>query len=91
MTADERLKNLKVDLGITTAHYDERLEQYLETAKREIERQGAALDLNLIDHSTIVIMYAAWMWRRRDTGDGMPRMLRYEINNLVMSQKGAVP
>ena len=89
MTETQLLKVLKVDLGITTNAYDERLEQYVETAKAEIEREGAKLDLCVMDHCSVVVMYAAWMWRRRDTGDGMPRMVRYALNNLVFSQKMA--
>ena len=89
MTETQLLKVLKVDLGITTNAFDERLEQYIETAKAEIEREGAKLDLSVMDHCSVVTMYAAWMWRRRDTGDGMPRMVRYALNNLVFGQKMA--
>lgn len=78
---------LKTDLGITATVYDERLKQYIETAKVEIAREGATLDLANIDHASLVVMYAAWMWRKRDTGEGMPRMIRYALNNLVLSQK----
>lgn len=86
MTDGERLAMLKVDLGITTNAYDERLAQYLSTAQAEMEREGAEDD-GSVDYSTWVIMYAAWLWRRRDTGEGMPRMLRYALNNLVFEQK----
>lgn len=87
MTIGDILTMLKVDLGITTTAYDERLEQYVESAKTQIEREGAVLSLEVVDHVQTIIMYAAWMWRRRDTGEGMPRMLRYQLNNLVLSQK----
>jgi len=89
MTEAQLLKLLKVDLGITTTLYDERLKQYIVTAKTEIERQGAKLDLSVTDHVTVMLMYAAWMWRKRDTGEGMPRMVRFAVNNLVFSQKMA--
>lgn len=87
MTAEQMVNMLKVDLGITSTAYDERLQQYIETAGAEIEREGAHIDPDRIDHSNLVIMYAAWMWRKRDTGEGMPRMIRYALNNLVFSQK----
>ena len=32
-------------------------------------------------------MYAGWLWRRRDTMEGMPRMLRWALNNKVFSGK----
>ena len=88
MTDQDRLTGLKIDLGIMADGYDQRLTQYLHTAVIEIEREGATLDLeNNIDHNSLVIDYAAWMWRKRDTGEGMPRMIRYALNNLVFSQK----
>ena len=86
MTSAERLSMLKIDLGIVTNAYDDRLAQYLVTAEAEIAREGAVYD-NSMDFDNIIIMYAAWMWRRRDTGEGMPRMLRYALNNLVFQQK----
>lgn len=81
------LDALKIDLGIMTDAYDERLEQYIEAAQLEITREGATLDLSNMADSQIVVMYAAWMWRRRDTGEGMPRMIRYALNNRVFSEK----
>lgn len=88
MTDQDRLTALKIDLGIVADAYDGRLSQYLMTAVTEIEREGATLDLDeSIDHNNLVIDFAAWMWRRRDTGEGMPRMIRYALNNLVFSQK----
>ena len=90
MTTEQILAMVKTDLGIsTTTRYDDRLKQNIETAKIEIEREGATLDLDNIDHVNIVAMYAEWLWRRRDTGSGMPRMIRYALNNLVFSQKMA--
>ncbi len=89
MTTADILAMVKVDLGITTTAYDERLAQYVESAKIQITREGATLDLSNIDHVNTVAMYAGWTWRRRDTGEGMPRMLRYSLNNLVLSQKMA--
>lgn len=75
------LSMLKIDLGITTTVYDARLAQYLTAAKSEIEREGVTLSPDSVDDSNIVINYAAWLWRKRDTGEGMPRMLRWQINN----------
>lgn len=81
------LSALKIDLGIVTTAYDERLTQYLEAAQTEIEREGATLNINDTDDAQIVVMYASWLWRRRDTGEGMPRMIRYALNNRVFSEK----
>ena len=82
------LAMLKVDLGImSTAAYDDRLTQYLTSAKAAIEREGATLNLSSLEDMQGIVMYAAWLWRRRDTGDGMPRMVRYWLNNRILSEK----
>ena len=81
------LQMLKTDLGITASAYDERLGQYLDAAQKRIAEEGVTLDTNDIGDMQIVVMYAAWMWRRRDTMEGMPRMLRYALNNRVFAEK----
>lgn len=83
---DELLSRLKIDLGISTDAYDSRLTQYLGSAEQMITREGITLAGSEEDDQ-IVVMYAAWMWRRRDSGEGMPRMLRYAMNNRLFSQK----
>ena len=85
-TAETLLPSLKIDLGITTTAYDSRLTQYLQSAQTEIEREGITLG-DTVNDDQLVIMYAAWTWRKRDSGEGMPRMLRYALNNKVFSQK----
>ena len=87
--AEVLLPSLKVDLGITTEAYDNRLMQYLYNAQKEIAREGVEIG-NSIDDDQLVIMYAAWTWRKRESGEGMPRMLRYALNNRVFSQKMGV-
>lgn len=82
------LSMLKVDLGImATTAYDERLGQYLENAAASIAEEGATLDLDILKDKQLVVMYAAWTWRKRDSGEGMPRMLRYALNNRIFSEK----
>ena len=90
MTDAEKVTMLKVDLGITTNAYDERLENYLQTARKMIAREGVVLtsgEDETVDDINLNIMYAAWLWRKRDTGEGMPRMLRWELNNRVFDLK----
>lgn len=88
MTTETKLQMLKIDLGITTTAYDERLTQYLQAAKNEIEREGVILSFDSQDDDNLQIMYAAWMWRKRDTGEGMPRMIRWQINNRMFDMGG---
>lgn len=83
------LTMLKTDLGIsaTTTAYDTRLTQLLGAAKLAIIREGATT-ISITDplDMQIIVMYAAWLFNRRDSQDGMPRMLRYALNNRVVSE-----
>lgn len=87
MNDSTMLGMLKVDLGISTDVYDTRLAQYLTTAENAIITEGVTIDREDIRDCTLVIMYAAWLWRKRDSGEGMPRMIRYELNNRLFSEK----
>lgn len=83
------LTMLKTDLGIlTTTLYDERLLQYLQAAFNAIRQEGATT-LNLDDalDAQLIVMYAAWLFRRRDAMEGMPRMVRWALNNRIMAEK----
>ena len=44
------------------------------------------LDVSNLEDAQLVVMYSAWTWRRRDTGEGMPRMLRWALNNRILGQ-----
>lgn len=87
MSDQELLEMIKVDLGISKTAYDTRLGQMIEAAKESIEEEGATLDLTSYNDAQIVVMYVEWMWRRRDTMEQMPRMLRYKLNNRILSEK----
>lgn len=98
MTDTDILGMLKVDLGIKTTSYDDRLTQYITSSRSMIEREGVTFDATSIEDCQLNVMYAAWMWRRRDfpmsngaknMADlaGMPRMLRFALNNRVISEK----
>lgn len=86
MDNETMLTALKVDLGITTAAYDERLGQYIDAARAAIEIEGITLNESVSD-GNLVVMYAAFLWRKRDTQEGMPRMLRWMMNNRLFSEK----
>lgn len=80
------LTGLKIDLGIKSTAYDERLTAYLKSAQSQIGEEGITLSSSVQDDQ-LTIMYAAWMWRRRDSGEGMPRMVRYALNNRLFAEK----
>lgn len=81
------LTSLKIDIGITTSAYDTRLLQMLKSAFRHISIEGITLDDGDDVDKDLVVMYARWLWRKRDSGEGMPRMLRYALNNRLISEK----
>ena len=83
------LNLLKIDLGITVSAYDERLQALITTAQQMITREGVTLS-DTAEDQQLVVAYAAWLWRRRDSGTGMPRMLRYLLNNRLFSEKARV-
>lgn len=87
--ADGILQMLKIDLGIMTEAYDARLAQYIVTAQANMDLEGAALDASRLDDMQLIVTYAAWTWRRRDTMEGMPRMLRWQLNNRIFAGKMA--
>lgn len=86
---DALLVMLKTNLRITTTAYDARLTQLLTVAISEIEREGASIDTTRTDDANLVVMYAMWLWGQRDGMVAMPRMLRWTLNNHVMSAKAS--
>ena len=82
------LTMLKTDLGIrTSTAYDARLTQLLTAAESAIRNEGAStLDASDPLDAQLIVMYAAWLWRRRDEMSGMPRMLRLALNNRVFTE-----
>lgn len=87
MDATVMLNSLKIDLGISTSAYDSRLSQYLAAAQEYIAAEGITLQADSLSDLNLVVMYAAWLWRKRESGEGMPRMLRYNLNNRLFSEK----
>lgn len=81
------LSLLKIDLGIVSEAYDSRLKSVIQAAAKFITTEGVTLDYTALDDVQLVVMYAGWMWRKRETGDGMPRMLRWALNNRIFSEK----
>lgn len=79
---------VKIDLGITTPAYDARLLRVLGYSARAITDEGIDLDPNDALDIQLLVMYSAWIWNRRRTGEGMPRMVRYALNNRLFRKKG---
>ncbi|WP_277255855.1 hypothetical protein [Negativibacillus massiliensis] len=89
MVDAEVLSILKTDLQISSSALDDYLFTLIESAKEYIQREGIVLTESRGD-GMLVEMYAAYLYRkRREEKAEMPRMLRWEMNNRVFSQKGA--
>lgn len=123
MTKDDILEMLKANLEIINSLKDKYLGQLIETAEKEIKREGVTFTTTTIETTTtttddegnetttttteisyevddanLIVMYAAWLYRKRVddslsgytsaiSATGMPRMLRYALNNRIFSQK----
>lgn len=88
MTQQELMALLKIDLGIIGTAYDPQLEQLLSAAQSFIAREGVTLT-DSVEDAQLIIMYAAYLYRKRATDEGMPRMLRWALNNRIFSGGGA--
>lgn len=85
---ETRLKLLKLDLQISTNAIDELLTQMINAAHKFIEREGISLDETSAEDTQLVVMYAAYLYRkRREENAAMPRMLRWALNNRLFAQK----
>lgn len=90
---DPMLVMLKTDLSMSTTAYDERLGQYLASAKAQIIREGYTFPETLsVDDMQMIVRYAAYKWRSREDkiwnpGSEMPRDIRWMLNNAIFSQK----
>lgn len=88
MTDQERLEILKKDLQMLTNSNDDYLKILLKQAKAQVKREG--IDLNVgIEGDMVTIQYAAYLFRKRASGDtAMPRFLRLQLNNMKVSKAG---
>ena len=113
MTKDDILEMLKANLEIINSLKDKYLSQLIETAEKEIKREGVTFTTTEVqtttttttteisyevDDANLIVMYASWLYRKRVddslsgytsaiSATGMPRMLRYTLNNRIFSQK----
>ena len=96
MTAADRLALLKSNLQMLTNSNDDLLAFLLEQGEANMNREGI-VDDGSVDYEACVIDYAAYLFRKRAASTahnkggmsetGMPRFLRWQMNNLLMSQK----
>lgn len=77
----------KANLAIVNDTWDEYLIDLIQAARQSIAREGITLS-DTMEDTNLVVMYTSYLYRKR-TGDaaGMPRMLRYALNNRLFSEK----
>lgn len=89
MTKEERLTLLKNDLQMLTSSNDSLLSSLLDASAEYIQKEGITLVENDIGIDMVIVQYAAYLFRKRASEETtMPRFLRYNLNNILFSQKG---
>lgn len=88
MTDADLLKLTRQEIPISSTAYDEQIAFQVESAKEMIQREGITLDVSKNEDCTLIIGYAAFLFRQK-RGDvkEMPRWLRYALNNRLFSEK----
>lgn len=90
MTQEDILTLLQADLNILQpdATRTAQLTHLVNATLQLIAREGVTLQEPFsAEDGQLVIMYAAYLFRKRATGEAMPRMLRWALNNRVFSAK----
>lgn len=89
MNDELKLKILKSNLQLLTDANDDFLKKLINQAKSLMKREGIKEE-NTDDYEMAVIDYAAFLFRKRANSEMMmPRHLRYELNNIIFSQKAS--
>ena len=86
----ETMAMLQADLGEQFASETRKafLQQNIDAAVEFITREGVVLSTSAGDRQ-LVVMYAAYLIRKRATNEPMPRMLCWALNNRLFSQKAS--
>lgn len=94
MTKEDILTILKANLDLLQVS-DERLaflNHCIDSAIAFIEREGVSFsDPYSVEDGSLIVMYASYLFQKRKTDEGMPRMLRWALNNRLFSQKMQTP
>lgn len=90
MIEEELLTLLKADLNMLSPDPTRltQLKHLIDVAKQLIAREGVTLaEPYSAEDAQLIIMYAAYLFRKRATNEPMPRMLRWALNNRIFSEK----
>lgn len=89
MASPAAMALLKADLGRTGAIPDDvttLMEQKLDASAKALMERGIKVDESNALDMDLLVMYAAWLYRKRDTGAELPMMIRQAINNAQVSR-----
>jgi len=85
------LQLFKMDIGITHNLRDAFFSNLIESSYSELK--GMGVDFNSItstaEDAQLIVDYSSWMYRKRQEDVGLPRRLRFKINNRIISKAGA--
>lgn len=90
MTQADLLTLLQADLNLLLPDATRlaQLEHLIQVSLQLISREGVTLqEPYSAEDGQLVIMYAAYLFRKRATDEPMPRMLRWALNNRIFSEK----
>lgn len=87
MSDEEILEIVKIDLGMSAKAYDKLVEGRIESAKAAIKNEGINLIEGDVEDSLLIADYAAFLHRDRKSKEGMPRSLRWRLNNRLLSER----
>ena len=90
MTDSDLLTMLRTDLQNPPGLLNDYLSFLINSSKEQIEDKGITLNLTSNEDCQLIIMYASWLYRKRNSNDGMPHMLRYALHSRLVHEKGAV-
>lgn len=88
-TINAILEMTKYDLQIANTSMDGYIRHLIQVADRRLERKGIRLDYADIEDLHLVVMFASYLYRKRDNNTTRaPEMLNKAINDRLFSQKG---
>ena len=90
MADTDLLTMLRADLQNPPGLLNDYLDFLINSSKEQIAEKGITLDTSSNEDCHLIIMYASWLYRKRNSNDGMPRMLQYALHSRLVHEKGGV-
>lgn len=86
-TTESVLSLVKCNLDISTTAYDTAITDAITYARSCLSDFGLVLDETAdTGDAMLTVMYSTWVWRERESGQKMPRMLEAAMNNKLAHQ-----